>query len=106
MDESQQFAALGHPLRLKVFRLVISVGEEGIAAGDIATELGVPASTLSSHLKTLQQVGLLQSTRQQQKLIYTISHESVRKMIDFLVNDCCQSQPALCGLDLKGQDSD
>ncbi len=105
MDESQQFAALGHPLRLQVFRLVISVGEEGIAAGDIATELGVPASTLSSHLKTLQQVGLLKATRQQQKLIYTIRHETVREMIDFLVNDCCKSQPELCGLNLKGQGS-
>lgn len=100
-DEYKQFAALGHPLRLSVFRLIIAEGCPGIAAGEIAAMLGVPASTLSSHLKTLQDVGLLRATRQQQKLIYSVVHETVGGLIRFLVQDCCKSQPELCGLDLK-----
>ncbi|MCG8414221.1 MAG: metalloregulator ArsR/SmtB family transcription factor [Pseudomonadales bacterium] len=101
MDESQQFAALGHPLRLQVFQLVIAHGEEGLPAGQIASTLDVPASTLSSHLKTLQQVNLLAATRDQQKLIYKINEAAVREMISFLVQDCCQNQPELCGLNIK-----
>ena len=101
MEEAQRFAALGNGLRLDVFRLVITAGDEGIPAGQIASRLDVPASTLSSHLKTLHQVGLLTSRRDQQKLIYTVNHSVVRELIGFLVEDCCQSQPALCGLTIK-----
>lgn len=101
MEEAQRFAALGNELRLAVFRLVIASGEQGLPAGQIAAQLDVPASTLSSHLKTMQQVGLLNSRREQQKLIYTANHEVVRELIGFLVRDCCQSQPDLCGLTIK-----
>lgn len=98
MLEAQRFAALGNALRLDVFRLVIACGDQGIPAGQIAAELDVPASTLSSHLKNLQQVGLLASRRDQQKLIYTVNQEVVRELIAYLVKECCQNQPALCGL--------
>lgn len=98
MEESRQFAALGNELRLKVFQLVIANGDDGLPAGEIATSLDVPSSTLSSHLKNLQQVGLLAATREQQKLIYKVNHSAVRDLIGFLIKDCCKSQPSLCGL--------
>ena len=97
MDESSQFAALGRPLRLHVFRLVIAHGDKGLPAGQIASHLQVPASTLSSHLKTLQQAGLLHAVREQQKLVYNVNHPVVRDLIGFLVKDCCRNQPDLCG---------
>ena len=101
MLEAQRFAALGNALRLDVFRLVIASGDQGIPAGQIASELEVPASTLSSHLKNLQQVGLLTSRRDQQKLIYAVNQEVVRELIAYLVKECCQNQPALCGLTIE-----
>jgi len=101
MLEAQRFAALGNALRLDVFRLVIACGDQGIPAGQIAAELDVPASTLSSHLKNLQQVGLLASRRDQQKLIYTVNQEVVRELIAYLVKECCQNRPALCGLTIE-----
>ena len=102
VEESLQFAALGNELRLRVFRLVIAQGKPGIAAGKIAEQLQVPASTLSSHLKTLQQVGLLIATKEQQKLLYSVDHNTVRGLVKFLVQDCCQNQPELCGLQFSG----
>lgn len=101
MEEAQRFAALGNELRLDVFRLVIASGDQGIPAGQIASRLDVPPSTLSTHLKNMQQVGLLTARREQQKLIYTVNQEVVRELIGFLVRDCCQSQPELCGLTIK-----
>ncbi len=56
MEEAQRFAALGNGLRLAVFRLVIAAGDQGIPAGQIASRLDVPASTLSSHLKILRRL--------------------------------------------------
>jgi DNA-binding transcriptional ArsR family regulator len=103
MEEAQRFAALGNGLRLDVFRLVIAAGDQGIPAGQIASRLDVPASTLSSHRKILQQVGLLTFQREQQKLIYRVNQEAVRELVDFLVRDCCQGQPDLCGVTIGGR---
>ena len=97
----EQLAALGNSLRLDVFRFVIGAGINGSSAGEIAEHLRVPASTLSTHLKTLQQAELLQSERIQQRIYYSINHEQVQNLIHFLVSDCCDHNPELCGLDIK-----
>ena len=54
-------AALAQDSRLDVFRLLVQAGPEGLAAGEIANSLGIPASTLSFHVKALQQAGLIES---------------------------------------------
>ncbi|MFN3165325.1 MAG: ArsR/SmtB family transcription factor [Pseudohongiellaceae bacterium] len=100
MKSADQLAALGNELRLKVFRYVIKSGDEGVCAGEIANHFKVPASTLSAHLKTLQQNGLLKTRRSQQRIYYSVNHAQVRKLIQFLVSDCCASSPELCGLEL------
>ena len=98
---ADQLAALGNELRLNVFRFVIGAGEKGRCAGEIAEHFGVSASTLSSHLKTLHQTGLFQSRRDHQRIFYSVEHLQVRKLILFLVSDCCSSNPDLCGLNIQ-----
>lgn len=95
---AQRFAALGNDLRLACFRLVIRAGADGRSAGDIARHLDVAPSTLSSHLATLQRCGLLSSRRERQRVIYSVDAAVVRSLIGFLVDDCCQGRPELCGL--------
>jgi DNA-binding transcriptional ArsR family regulator len=97
---SQQFAALGNELRLACFRFVIRAGEAGRAAGEIAEALGVAPSTLSSHLATLHHCGLLSSRRDRQRIIYSVDPQAVRNLVAFLLDDCCQGQPELCGFSL------
>ena len=48
--DADVFAALAHELRLEVFRLLVATLPDGMAAGQIAQRLDVPASTLSTHL--------------------------------------------------------
>jgi len=91
------FSALANEHRLAVFRLLMPVGPNGMAAGDIARELDVPASTLSSHLAQLCQAGLLRSTRLQRQIFYAVDIEGTRKLIDYLTEDCCQGRPEICG---------
>ena len=89
------FSALAHDVRLRVFRLLVAAGKQGLPAGEIATSLDVPASTLSTHLSQLERVGLLQSCRERQRIIYAIDTAGTQSLVDFLVNDCCGGKPEL-----------
>lgn len=93
----QGFAALSQGTRLKVFRLLIQEGPDGLAAGAIATQVGVPPSTLSSHLTLLEAAGLLRSWRRQRQIFYAADFEGARELVTYLMEDCCQGRPEICG---------
>jgi len=99
MDNSQAidaFSALAHETRLTVFRLLIKEGEQGLSAGVIAQQLKVQPSTLTAHLHILRRSGLIQSTRQKQKILYSADIQGTRSLIRFLTRECCQGQPEIC----------
>ncbi|MCB7130161.1 MAG: helix-turn-helix transcriptional regulator, partial [Candidatus Brocadiales bacterium] len=54
-------SALAQESRLKVFRLLVQWGCEGLPAGVIAEQLDIPPATLSFHLKELTHAGLIES---------------------------------------------
>ena len=83
------FAALAQETRLEVFRLLVRAGGEGLAAGTIASELQVPAATLSFHLKELKSAGVLICTRQGRSLVYRPDFAVMGDMINFLTAHCC-----------------
>lgn len=91
------FAALGQGTRLDLFRALLDAGPNGLAAGDAAARLGVPASTLSFHLRTLEQAGLIAATRQGRSLIYAAQFDRLRTLLTFLMESCCGGDPARCG---------
>jgi ArsR family transcriptional regulator len=87
---------LGQESRLRVFRLLIRRGPDGMPAGDIADQLGVPANTMSSHLAVLSRAGLVVSRKQGRSVIYAIDLNGTRKLLAFLVEDCCRGKPEVC----------
>lgn len=93
----EALSALAHGHRLAVFRLLVRAGEEGLAAGDIAREIGVPPSTLSSHLTILGHAGLVQSRRDGRSVIYSADYAGMRALLAFLVADCCAGRDEICG---------
>jgi DNA-binding transcriptional ArsR family regulator len=95
------FSALSHETRLTVFKLLLKEGEQGLSAGVIARQLDVQPSTLTSHLHILKRSGLLQSTRHQQKIVYSADIRGTRDLLRFLTQECCQGQPEICS-DLFG----
>jgi arsenate reductase len=52
--------------------------------------LDLPASTLSTHLSALDNAGLVASTRHSRSVVYTVEMASMRGLLGFLLEDCCQ----------------
>ena len=88
-------AALSQESRLTVFRLLVRRGEDGMPAGEIAERLDVPGSTLSFHLKELEQAGLLAVRRDGRRMIYAVDYGVMGRLLNFLREDCCRDHPGL-----------
>ena len=93
----EAFSGLAQESRLKVFRLLVQVGSDGIAAGDIAKAVGVPKNTMSSHLAVLARANLVQARKEGRSMIYAVDLEGTRALLSFLIEDCCQGDPSVCG---------
>ena len=89
-------SALAQASRLEVFRLLAKHGGDGLCAGEISDELGIPKATLSFHLKELSGAGLINSERNGRSIIYRLHVPGMRDLMSFLSEDCCQGRPELC----------
>lgn len=88
--------ALAHETRLGVFRLLVKAGPCGMIAGAIAEACSVPPSTMSHHLATLERAGLVQSERHSRLIRYHADFAAMRRLLTFLMQDCCGGAPDLC----------
>ena len=99
LSETQAVAALGalaQAARLRVFRALVGAGPQGMTPGVLAASLGLPASTLSFHLKGLADAGLVQVQRQGRHLVYRPEIEQMNLLLGYLTDHCCGGEP--CGL--------
>jgi DNA-binding transcriptional ArsR family regulator len=91
-----RLAALGHPQRLAILRLLMRRYPDRLPAGDIAQALDLKPSTLSNYLSHLMQVGLVTQERIGTSLLYA-RHGALRGTFGYLLwNDCCRGRPDLC----------
>ena len=82
-------AALAQETRLSIHRALVQAGPAGLAAGKIAEEVGIPASTLSFHLKELAGAGLVRARQEGRFVIYTADYAAMNELMDFLTEKCC-----------------
>jgi ArsR family transcriptional regulator len=82
-------SALAHEHRLALFRLLVRTGDEGLPAGAIAAQLGVPNSSLSFHLAHLHQAGLVRQDRRGRSLIYSADYRAMNALVGYLMENCC-----------------
>lgn len=93
MDEPlavRALAALAQTHRLKLFRLLVVAGPDGLTPGSMAETLGLPAATLSFHLKELNQAGLVTQERVSRHLVYRADFAQMQALLAFLTDNCCQ----------------
>jgi DNA-binding transcriptional ArsR family regulator len=86
---AEQLKALGHPVRLSILRRVVQGPEAGTPAGELQTRLDIPASTLSHHLATLSEAGLVQVAREGTTLRYRADFGVLHSLTEYLWQDCC-----------------
>ncbi len=82
-------AALAQETRLDIYRLLVQAGEDGMAAGKIGEELGLPSATLAFHLKELKHAGLVTFTREGRSLIYAAIYPTMNALLAYLTENCC-----------------
>jgi ArsR family transcriptional regulator, arsenate/arsenite/antimonite-responsive transcriptional repressor len=82
-------AALSQETRLDLFRLLVTVGPEGVSAGIIADRLGVLPASLTFHLKQLQHAGLIMQRRRGRQLIYSAEYGAMNELLGYLTENCC-----------------
>lgn len=99
MDERQAliaFGAMSQETRLRIVRLLVKAGPDGMAAGSIAEAAGVSASNVSFHLKELERGGLVTARREARSIVYSAEYQALSGLIRFLMEDCCAGNPAIC----------
>ena len=96
--------ALAHDTRLKVHRLLVQAGQDGLSAGFIARKLGLPASSLSFHLTHLQTAELVTQRRAGRSLIYAANFALMDGLMAYLQENCCRGfaeghEASACGME-------
>ena len=96
VDAVKALAALAQGARLRLFRVLVGAGPQGLTPSALAATLGVPASTLSFHLKELLHAGLVLQERDGRNLIYRPALAQMTDLMAYLTAHCCQG--AACEL--------
>jgi ArsR family transcriptional regulator len=85
----EAFSSLSQESRLRVFKLMIEYGSEGIAPGRIAKQLKIPDNTLSFHLAHMSKAGLVTSKKEGRSITYFANVNHIQDLIGFLNENCC-----------------
>src|SRR5437867_9637505 len=92
---ADMFTAMGTESRLRIMQLLLSAHPEGMVVGEIQSELGISASTLSHHLDKLKNEGLVRVSREGTFLRYAASTEVLQELLTFLYAECCTRNKAI-----------
>lgn len=100
-DAIDALSALASEARLGVFRLLVKRGPKGYTPSELSERLGVPAPTLSFHLKGLAIVELVTSRREGRNLYYSPNIGRMHALVGFLTENCCSLADEACGPDCR-----
>ena len=89
------FTAMGTEPRLRIMQLLLSAHPEGLVVGEIISELGLSASTLSHHLDKLKNEDLVTVRREGTFLRYQANAEALQELLTFLYAECCTRNKAI-----------
>jgi len=87
---AELFRALGDPARVRIVNLLASAGEP-VCACNLNKPVGLSQPTVSHHLKTLVEVGLLEREQRGRWAYFSLRPEAVEKLalVADLKGACC-----------------
>jgi ArsR family transcriptional regulator, arsenate/arsenite/antimonite-responsive transcriptional repressor len=92
----EALGALAHEHRLKVYRLLVELGPQGLPAGAIASRVGLLPSSLTFHLQALHRAGLVLQRREGRQLFYSADFEAMNALVGYLTENCCAGSGEAC----------
>jgi len=88
-DAVAALGAVAHEHRLAVYRMLVKRGPQGLPAGEIASRLELPPSSLTFHLQQLLRAGLVTQRRLGRQLIYAADYAAMNGLVAYLTENCC-----------------
>lgn len=92
----EALGALASEARLGVFRLLVKRGPAGYTPSELVERLGIPAPTLSFHLKGLLHADLVVTRREGRNLYYSPNLHRMDTLVSFLTDNCCSLADEAC----------
>ena len=91
-DALEAFSSLSQETRLRVFKLLIEYGKDGLIPGKIAALLKIPANTLSFHLSHMSKAKLVSSKKDGRSMNYYANTDLIEDLIGYLQENCCERE--------------
>lgn len=76
---SESLKAMAHPLRLKIIKML---GENIMSVGELAWACETTSPVMSSHLRLLNDRGIVKKRRQGQKIFYRVTEPLFGRIVD------------------------
>jgi len=98
MDTKQavvKLASLAQETRLRIFRLLVEAGSDGLNATAIADALELAPATLSFHIAHLARSGLVLARQESRFIFYSVEYTAMDDLISFLSQNCCKGNACL-----------
>jgi ArsR family transcriptional regulator len=92
----ESLGALAHHHRLAIYRILVEQGPAGLPAGAIGEHIGLVPSSLTFHLRALQQAGLINVVRASRQLIYSADFVVMNRLVGYLTENCCAASGGVC----------
>lgn len=80
---------IGNPTRLKIVRMLVRAGGQGMPVGSIQKQLNIPGSTLTHHISHLKNARVIRQERHQATLYCIMEYERLNKLLAYLTEECC-----------------
>ncbi|WP_036481537.1 ArsR/SmtB family transcription factor [Nitratireductor basaltis] len=90
---ARRFAAMAHPARLAILQQLAA--QDACCCKDVVGRVGLAQSTVSQHLKILQEAGLVDYRQERPRSRYTINRrvlDETRARMNHFLDDCCTRQ--------------
>ncbi len=84
-----KLGSLGSPVRLRLIRLLVRAGDEGLTVGELQRRVGLAASTHAHHLAALVNAGLVKQERRSREIICTADFAALKGVGEYLLDQCC-----------------
>ncbi len=91
-DALEAFASLSQETRLRVFKLLVEYGRDGLMTGKIAEQLKIPDNTLSFHLSHMSKANLVVSKKEGRSITYYANTDIIEELIGYLRENCCERE--------------